>query len=363
MLLSVTLAAILFLSARPVVLTYRNTPLREVYQHRTNLNHLYSASILQEIPHIEERTKSLPVSELVVKASNSEEVLQAVESLVLPGEEASHAEQQLAFKRKRLTTSLNALRRLVKFLIGVSSKQYRQEILTDARFQRISESAFKLLDAKEIEDKTTCTAKDFPVYCEAVKCAAALGPFPEHLVCRDVIPLMQALERFVTRHYDAHQPTISQSPGGITIRASDITTLNWASKKLQLDTYDEGKEIFESFQRLEKELELPFEVLNGATEGLIDTESVRRTVPFQAETIVTKSGKKVKERRETCWMADPGVGGLAYSGKIMTPTPFVGSVAAVRDELEALMGIKYDCCLINWYPDAACGVSNIFDIL
>ena len=35
----------------------------------------------------------------------------------------------------------------------------------------------------------------------------------------------------------------------------------------------------------------------------------------------------VYERRETCWMADPGVGGLAYSGKIMSPTPFtpVGS--------------------------------------
>ncbi len=53
-------------------------------------------------------------------------------------------------------------------------------------------------------------------------------------------------------------------------------------------------------------------------------------------------------------MADDGIGGLAYSGKIMSPVPFAGCVARVRDAIEAATGVYYDCCLINWYQDGEC---------
>lgn len=66
----------------------------------------------------------------------------------------------------------------------------------------------------------------------------------------------------------------------------------------------------------------------------------------------------VAERRETCWMADEGIGGLAYSGKIMAPVSFTRNVAAVRDAIEKETGIYYDCCLINWYDDGECAVSD-----
>lgn len=66
----------------------------------------------------------------------------------------------------------------------------------------------------------------------------------------------------------------------------------------------------------------------------------------------------VSERRETCWMADEGIGGLAYSGKIMAPVPFTVNVARVRDIIEKETGIYYDCCLINWYDDGECAVST-----
>lgn len=69
-------------------------------------------------------------------------------------------------------------------------------------------------------------------------------------------------------------------------------------------------------------------------------------------------GDVVFERRETCWMADEGIGGLAYSGKIMAPVPFTQNVAAVRDAIEKQSGIYYDCCLINWYDDGECAVST-----
>jgi hypothetical protein len=57
-------------------------------------------------------------------------------------------------------------------------------------------------------------------------------------------------------------------------------------------------------------------------------------------------------------MADEGIGGLAYSGKIMTPVPFSHNVAAVRDAIEKQSGIYYDCCLINWYDDGECAVRH-----
>ena len=73
-------------------------------------------------------------------------------------------------------------------------------------------------------------------------------------------------------------------------------------------------------------------------------------VPFRAEQLVTRDGRRVDERRETCWMADPGVGGLAYSGKVMKPTPFTPAVAKLRDWIWRRTGQRFDCALLNLYP-------------
>ena len=62
------------------------------------------------------------------------------------------------------------------------------------------------------------------------------------------------------------------------------------------------------------------------------------------------------ERRETCWMAEDGIGGLAYSGKVMSPAPFTPTVRRLRDAIEASTGERFDCALLNLYPggDVAC---------
>ena len=63
------------------------------------------------------------------------------------------------------------------------------------------------------------------------------------------------------------------------------------------------------------------------------------------------------ERRETCWMAEDGIGGgLAYSGKVMSPAPFTPTVRKLRDAIEASTGERFDCALLNLYPggDVAC---------
>ena len=85
----------------------------------------------------------------------------------------------------------------------------------------------------------------------------------------------------------------------------------------------------------------------------VTVNALAAEVPFRAEKLVTRDGKRVDERRETCWMAEPGVGGLAYSGKIMSPTPFTPAVSAIRDELFEETGEMFDCALLNLYPDGS----------
>ena len=88
----------------------------------------------------------------------------------------------------------------------------------------------------------------------------------------------------------------------------------------------------------------------------LTVEALAAEVPFRAEKLVTRDGKRVDERRETCWMAEEGIGGLAYSGKVMSPAPFTPTIRALRDAIEASTGERFDCALLNLYPggDVAC---------
>ena len=71
----------------------------------------------------------------------------------------------------------------------------------------------------------------------------------------------------------------------------------------------------------------------GELAGRLDVEELRRAVPFEQSVLMTADGKSVKERRHTAWLADEGIGALAYSGKLMAPASLAGSpsVAQRRD--------------------------------
>jgi alkylated DNA repair dioxygenase AlkB len=86
---------------------------------------------------------------------------------------------------------------------------------------------------------------------------------------------------------------------------------------------------------------------------------MERQIPFARQELMTADGKKVQERRHTAWLAESGIGALAYSGKLMAPAPLAASdgVAAVREALEADTAERFDCVLCNLYPaggEAAC---------
>ena len=83
----------------------------------------------------------------------------------------------------------------------------------------------------------------------------------------------------------------------------------------------------------------------------LTVKSLAAEVPFKVEQLVTRDGIRVDERRETCWMADEGIGGLAYSGKVMAPTPFTPLVDSLRDLVHEKTGQRFDCALLNLYPE------------
>jgi hypothetical protein len=112
----------------------------------------------------------------------------------------------------------------------------------------------------------------------------------------------------------------------------------------------------------ERVVDLPFDIAPAAInwnalipEGQSPVRALREAIPFHFDTINTRSGSSVVERRGTAWVAEEGIGALAYSGKLMTPQPMPQVVSDSMRAVEALMKLPspyFDCALCNHYPDA-----------
>lgn len=89
-------------------------------------------------------------------------------------------------------------------------------------------------------------------------------------------------------------------------------------------------------------------------------DRLQREIPFLFDTITTRTGASVTERRGTAWVTEPGIGALAYSGKLMPPTsplpPIVQSTMRLVETATDMPRNFFDCALCNHYPtrDAAC---------
>lgn len=64
------------------------------------------------------------------------------------------------------------------------------------------------------------------------------------------------------------------------------------------------------------------------------TPSLLQSIPFNFDTLTTRTGNSVIERRGTAWLAEEGIGALAYSGKLMPPVEVPEVVRAIMRELE-----------------------------
>lgn len=103
-------------------------------------------------------------------------------------------------------------------------------------------------------------------------------------------------------------------------------------------------------------------------------KSLLNDIPFNLDTITTRTGTRVEERRGTAWVAEDGIGALAYSGKLMNPHPLPAIVARAMRQVEEgiiamaseknqelelchdTIGKYFDCALCNHYPneESAC---------
>ena len=78
-----------------------------------------------------------------------------------------------------------------------------------------------------------------------------------------------------------------------------------------------------------------------SSDVIIDT--LLQQIPFNRDILTTRTGSKVQERRGTAWIAKPGIGALAYSGKLMEPRPISDTVIDVMGRVEQrLLEEEYD---------------------
>ena len=81
-------------------------------------------------------------------------------------------------------------------------------------------------------------------------------------------------------------------------------------------------------------------------------KNLQESIPFNFDTIVTRQGTSVIERRGTAWVAEEGIGALAYSGKLMKPSPMPDLVRAIMRQVETAIDAPskefFDCALCNY---------------
>jgi len=98
---------------------------------------------------------------------------------------------------------------------------------------------------------------------------------------------------------------------------------------------------------------------DGTKNGEMLMQNLQECIPFHFDTIVTRQGTSVVERRGTAWVAEEGIGALAYSGKLMKPHPMPDLVRAIMRQVESILYDPavspgqpfFDCALCNYYPD------------
>lgn len=256
-----------------------------------------------------------PPSELLSSVSSSSHLFLA--------HPAETAEEQ----RQRISRTASLLRELSKAFVGAEARRDRWKVLKDEAFSRLTAEGLRLQQGQHVGQLDASSGL------AALRALAVLGP---------VGPVDQGAGSSVgaLAHTLVRQVTAGRGEG---LRPSDISGLHWACCSLGLEDMARPLEPFMQ--------PLPFRVLPSAAADLLSLDELHREVPFKEEMIKTKSGKQVRERRQTCWMADEGIGGFAYSGKIMAPTAMSPGVGRLRDALYDAHGLYFDCALLNLYPD------------
>lgn len=308
-----------------------------------------------------------PVGAAIEQATSAVALLEAAVRIPPPGPEfsAPHLSQDV-HQLKRQGAASNALSRLCKLLTGSGARDERLATLRDERFLHLLSCAAAPSwsrddgEDRELDAQTgRCVARSL----EALGTICAAGAVDAksggtHDISLE--PMRESAVRLASR---------AEGLAG-TLAFADAVASRWAARRLLghgLDTPALDALV----------ASLPFDMHPGLVAlppledagvplssmgeliTALDVESLGAAVPFEQAALMTADGRQVRERRHTAWLAEDGIGALAYSGKLMQPSPLGVSttVLRLRDCLEYDLGERFDCALTNLYAaggQAAC---------
>ena len=308
------------------------------------------------------------VGALIQDAKTVEEILHAAnESLLLEGEEQFHFHFQDVHRQKNKSASVNGLKRLAKMMSSSGSYE-KKKTKNNNRIGGI----VRLIKGASLDGTNkTNRKKRASDGIDALRATASLlvSLFDEDDSDEDddrdtsiIEEMRNACDELVRR---VREDAEYFSDG-------DRIVFDWALRVIESNIASSSGETTTSERRGDATItvdEFPFRYVTPNISNVlknITVEDLRKEVPFKAEKLVTRTGKRVDERRETCFVAESGIGGLAYSGKIMEPTllneaslPLVTTIrnaiveALRNDEDYAGCDIDFNCALMNLYPDGS----------
>jgi hypothetical protein len=322
-------------------------------------------------------TTTTTIGEAIQQSTTVEQLLQAASQLWLPTDDdlPSHLQQQQIHHEKRLRWSSQLLYKLGDTVLLYHPETANVSLLwNDPRLERaLWAAAIPFQDnlATDRVEKEGRYLKDALCGMHCIVVGVVVGSMIQSSSSCTIIEttttsipnLLPALEQLFWRA--EHMATSVPLPSAVEMRWAcggirhRLERLSGISLPL-LPTLD---------QRVEN---LPFDILPGCIDWqqlLPNTNPVQKLIqeiPFQFDTIVTRNGASVRERRGTAWIAEPDIGALAYSGKLMSPKPISPLVRQVMTQVETcvlandtISGPFFDCALCNHYPDGDSASRNI----
>ena len=320
----------------------------------------------------------IPVGQAIEAATSGRAVLAAAARIEPPGPPftAPHLEQDVhQLKRQQLAS--NALATLARVSVGSKANADRHKTLRDERMAPLVASAAvpsccrpdgedSTLDRQSARAiATSLTALATLCAADAAYCTKQVGAADERgsdealqrlragacrLVCRaEALAEAMGLQDAVSSRWAARRL--------LGAAASEAATPNLDARTCRLP-YDFVPALI-ALPATDSALNAPFLPSMAPIVRELEADVLRRAIPFEQQELLTADGRKVRERRHTSWLAEEGIGALAYSGKLMKPASLEAceTVVALRDALHADLGERFDCALTNLYAQggtAAC---------
>lgn len=295
------------------------------------------------------------VGEQIQRASTIEDLLQAATNLWLPTDHdlPSYLRIQRVHQEKRLRWSSQLVGKMGT--LALSPKKKRTQVKwSDPRMERALLAASIPFDTDR-GDKQGRYLKEALVGLYSLLGSNSMGGPVTDQILEGISTIFRRAENLALHVTLPEALEMRWACGGILSYLSTGTRQNSAFVSLQIPP------------TLEKRTaHLPFDILAACVNWdkvLPDAlDRFKVEIPFQFDTIVTRGGAAVTERRRTAWIANDGIGALAYSGKIMEPHPIPTVVKQIMEIVEdhvfenGRLRPFFDCALCNHYPtgESAC---------